>query len=187
MSAQLSASQLLRLGVAARVAAAHIDYTARSAMAGAAQDGSMSYEALTLMQGVERSKRWGVGFYSFYHNTLVNSQLKLEKAYPKEAPEYLKPATRSPVPHAVPAGLVGDGYLLPSAAALSDARRPIPPLFAAAISAQLAPSADWSSYLLAVSAAAMAAPAAATAKAASAAADDHAAGPLEREDGDEIS
>ena len=188
MSAQLSASQLLRLGVAARVAAAHIDYTARSAMAGVlAQDPSMSYEALTLMQGVERSKRWGVGFYSFYHNTLVNSQLKLEKAYPKEAPDYLKPATRSPNPHAVPAGLVGDGYLLPSAAALSDARRPIPPLFAAAISAQLAPSADWSSYLLAASAAAMAAPAAATTKAASAAADDHAAGPLEREDGDEIS
>ena len=76
---------------------------------GAAQDPSMSYEALTLMQGVERSKRWGVGFYSFYHNTLVNSQLKLEKAYPKEAPDYLKPATRSPNPHTVPAGLVGDG------------------------------------------------------------------------------
>ena len=70
---------------------------------------------------------------------------------------------------------------------MSDARRPIPPLFAAAISAQLAPSADLSSYLLAMSATAMAAPAAATAKAASAAADDHAAGPLEREDGDETS
>ena len=104
MSAQLSASQLLRLGVAARVAAAHIDYTARSAMTGAAQDPSMSYEALTLMQGVERSKRWGVGFYSFYHNTLVNSQLKLEKAYPKEAPDYLKPATRSPARSPSPPG-----------------------------------------------------------------------------------
>ena len=147
----------------------------------------MSYEALTLMQGVERSKRWGVGFYSFYHNTLVNSQIKLEKAYPKDAPDYLKPATRSPVPHTVPAGLVGDGYLLPSAAALSDARRPIPPLFAAAISAQLAPSADWSSYLLAMSAAAMAAAPAATTTAKPAASDDHAAGPLEREDGDETS
>ena len=180
----------------------------------------MSYEALTLMQGVERSKRWGVGFYSFYHNTLVNSQLKLEKAYPKDTPDYLKPATRSPNPLAVPAGLVGDGYLLPSAAALSDARRPIPPLFAAAISAQLAPSADWSSYLLAASAAAMSAPATATTATLAAqdwqpdpnhpnsgwlkvcmggicqweygignrpVHDDRNAGPLEREDGDEIS
>ena len=50
------------------------------------------------------AQRWGVGFYSFYHNTLVNSQLKLEKAYPKEAPDYLKPATRSPNPLAVPPG-----------------------------------------------------------------------------------
>ena len=80
----------------------------------------MSYEALTLMQW--NAQRWGVGFYSFYYNTLVNSQLKLE-AYLKEAPDYLKPATLAH-PLAVPAGC-GRRLLAAVGGGVEDARRSI--------------------------------------------------------------